>query len=106
MDLMNIKLCDGDICLRPITIDDKEDIYREFTDEITRYMTPMPAATIDGVVGFINGSLEKMKQGSNIQLVLKDSTTHEFLGCVGLHHVDCSTPEFGIWLKKGAHGHS
>ena len=30
--------------------------------------------------------------------------TGEFLGCIGLHHIDQNDPEVGIWIKKSAHG--
>ena len=105
MDLMKIVLEDGDLRLRPIRINDKDDIFREFTTEITRYMTPMPSENIDGVINFINGAIKRIMEGSNIQLVLENAQTNEFYGCFGLHHVDRTTPEFGLWLKKGAHGH-
>lgn len=39
-----------------------------------------------------------------MQLVIMDKASGEFLGCVGLHHIDKKDPEFGIWLKKEAHG--
>lgn len=105
MDLLKINLVSKGLRLRAIKLSDKEDIFCEFTKEITKYMFPMPSESIDGVVSFIKGSLKRMSEGSNIQLVLEDSTSHEFYGCVGLHNMDNKTPEFGIWLKKGIHGH-
>ena len=30
--------------------------------------------------------------------------TLEFLGLVGIHSLDTKFPEYGIWLKKSAHG--
>jgi RimJ/RimL family protein N-acetyltransferase len=45
-----------------------------------------------------------MKEGTNLQLVIKHKDTKEYLGNVGLHHLDQKNPELGIWIKKEAHG--
>lgn len=82
----------------------REDIFREFTKEITVYMFPQPTGDIADINAFIEESLAEMKAGSNLQLVALDKQTKEFLGCMGLHHIDTKTPEMGIWLKKSAHG--
>ena len=93
--------------VRLVTISGKfeEDIFSEFTSDITRYMFPKPADDIAETRAFIADSLQGMKAGKNIQLViLKDDG--EFLGCCGLHGgSDVSKPELGIWLKQDAHGH-
>jgi [ribosomal protein S5]-alanine N-acetyltransferase len=36
--------------------------------------------------------------------VILKKENNEFLGCVGAHHIDTKTPEFGIWIKKSTHG--
>lgn len=42
--------------------------------------------------------------GNNLQLVIL-KPSGEFLGCCGLHgQANPKIPEFGIWLKKDAHG--
>lgn len=104
MDLTKIKIVKDDIHLRPISIDDKDDIYNEFTEEIVAYMYPPVPKDIDETIDFIESSIATMDAGLNIQLSIVDNNTDEFLGCVGLHRIDNDIPEFGIWVKKGAHG--
>lgn len=104
MDLMKIEIIEDNLKLRTISFEDKEDIYREFTDEITKYMYPSTPKDISDTIDFIDSSLATVKAGLNIQLVLEDSKTGEFFGCVGLNRIDKDTPEFGIWLKKAVHG--
>ncbi|MBN2879773.1 MAG: GNAT family N-acetyltransferase [Clostridia bacterium] len=104
MDLSKIEITQGNIRLRPINIDDKDDIFREFTDEIVKYMYPPVPKDIDETIDFIESSIAAMEAGFNVQMTIEDSGTGEFLGCAGLHRIDLEIPEFGIWLKKGAHG--
>lgn len=93
------------LSLKTITLDYKEDIFREFTPEITVYMKPKPAETIEEIIDFIESSMKSNEGGSNFQIVIIDKNTGEFLGAGGLHHIDTKTPELGIWIKKTAHGH-
>lgn len=83
-----------------------EDIFSEFTSDITRHMFPKPAEDIAETRAFIANSLQDMKAGDNVQLVILRRDDGEFLGCCGLHgRGDVTKPELGIWLKRGAHGH-
>lgn len=76
----------------------------ELTDEITRYMSIYPPKTIDEEIAYITDSLERMKKGTDLSLVILDKTTNEYLGGAGIRGVDTKTPELGIWVKKSAHG--
>ena len=93
------------LSLKPISMDYKQQIYEEFTPEITTYTYPAPAKKIEDTEKFIEGSMKENEEGSNFQIVVIDKKTEEFLGCAGLHNIDTETPELGIWLKKSAHGH-
>ena len=82
-----------------------EDIFTEFSSDVTTYMFPKPADSIGETRAFIRSSLAAFGEGDDFQLVILDKTTGEFLGCCGLHgRDDAKNPEIGIWLKKSAHG--
>lgn len=104
MELKNIEIVKDNIKLRPITIDDRHDIFAEFTKEIVAYMYPPVPKDIEETIDFIESSIATIEAGLNIQLCIVDNSTDEFLGCIGLHRIDNAIPEFGIWLKKSAHG--
>jgi len=113
MEKPNIKLEQGllkeriesdRLLLLPISMQYKDDIFREFTSEITTFMYPAPAKDISEIETFIENSLKGLAEGSNLQLVITKKDTQEFLGCAGLHHIDGKTPEMGVWIKKSAHG--
>lgn len=83
------------------------DIFAEFRGDITTYMFPEPAESIEETEAFIQASLEAFGEANNLQLVILDKTTGEFLGCCGLHgRDDVKNPEIGIWLKRSAHGNA
>ncbi|MFW6038336.1 MAG: GNAT family N-acetyltransferase [Candidatus Saliniplasma sp.] len=104
MNTSNISIETEDLFLRSITMEYKEQIFEEFTPEITTYMYPKSPEKIEGVIKFIKKAKKENEEGSNFQTVVLDKETEEFLGCAGLHHIDEPTPELGIWLKKSAHG--
>jgi len=104
LDLFQIKIKTPRLTLVPISKSDAQSILKEFTEEITTYMYPKPPESIEDVLDFIHYSIETMKVGNNVQLVITNKRNGEFLGCIGLHHIDQKNPELGIWLKKSAHG--
>lgn len=89
----------------PITLDYAKRIFSLFSSDITTYMYPQSANDISETIQFINSSIKSMEDGTNLQLVILNSDTDEFLGCSGLHETVSGTPELGIWLKKFAHGY-
>lgn len=93
--------------LRLVAISDEfeQDIFQEFTSEITLYMFPSPAEDIEETRSFIVESRRSMQAGNNLQFAILSKKKGEFLGCCGLHgEGKVRTPELGIWLKKSAHG--
>jgi RimJ/RimL family protein N-acetyltransferase len=95
----------GRVLLRPISERDTWQIFENFTSEVTRYMVPQPSERVEDTIQFIRHSLEGMERGENLQLVIVDKASGEFLGCCGLHGKGTPrTPELGIWLKVAAHG--
>lgn len=104
-DLMSLHIAGERIALRTIAQTDAQLIFQEFTATITRYMIPKVPDSIEETRAFISSSLASLEQRDNLQLVILDKETGEFLGCCGLHgRGDVKNPELGIWLKASAHG--
>ncbi|MCL4398174.1 GNAT family N-acetyltransferase [Patescibacteria group bacterium] len=101
---MNISIETGRLVLAPISREYAPVIFKEFTPEITTFMYPKPAEKIEDTYQFIDGAMEKDSRDEQLQMVILDKTTREFLGCAGLHEIKTRTPELGIWLKKSVHG--
>jgi RimJ/RimL family protein N-acetyltransferase len=105
LDLFTLEITSERLRLVSVAAHYEQDIFREFTSDITTYMFPKPAEDISETRAFIEESLIAMKAGCNLQLVILKNDSGEFLGCCGLHGCkNPNIPEFGIWLKKGAHG--
>ena len=58
------------LLLVPISMQYKDEIFREFSEEITTFMHPAPAKDIFETEGFIEDSLRGLSEGNNLQLVI------------------------------------
>lgn len=103
-DLVQFRLETERLLLIPITMDYAENIFDEFTDEITQYMYPQTPRRIQETESFIREAQIGLYRESDLQLVILNKETGEFMGCAGLHNLDSRYPELGIWLKISAHG--
>jgi [ribosomal protein S5]-alanine N-acetyltransferase len=104
MKLFLLEIFTNRLLLQPVSMKYKENIFREFTEEITTYMHPRPPQSISETELFINESLLKIQNGDELILVILKKDSQEFLGCSGIHEINTKYPEVGIWLKKSAHG--
>ena len=104
MELLNVEIVTNRLSLKPISMNYKEDIFLEFTEEIATYMYPRSAKDSSETESFINDSVVGLKNRENLQLVILKKDSQEFLGCAGLHNINRKVPEIGIWLKQSAHG--
>ena len=103
MNLFEIIIETDRLLLKPISFNFAEDIFNEFTWEITEYMYPKPAEKIEDTKKFIENSLVKLKNGIDLQMVVVNKMNSEFIGCIGLHNINTLEPELGIWIKKSSH---
>ncbi|MBI2436838.1 MAG: GNAT family N-acetyltransferase [Candidatus Magasanikbacteria bacterium] len=104
MNLLETKIETERLLLIPVSLEYKEDMFREFTSEITQFMFPKPAQKVEDAEIFIDGALEKMIAGKDLVCMVLKKNDREYLGNAGLHHIDTTKPELGIWIKKSAHG--
>jgi RimJ/RimL family protein N-acetyltransferase len=49
--------------------------------------------------------LPMMVAGIAVHSVVRLASSREFLGVAGMHHIDASEPEVGIWIKEAMHGY-
>ena len=102
--LLNIEIEWDRLLLKSISLAYKKPIFENFTEEITTYMYPRPAKNTGEAATFIKNSFEGKKNEHELILVILKKDSQEFLGCAGIHRINSNHPEFGIWLKKTAHG--
>ena len=104
MNLLSVEILTNRLRLKPISMAYKEEIFSEFTEEITTYVRSRPPQHIAEIEAFIENAIVDLEKGSDLILAILKKDSQEFLGCAGLHGMLGKTPEFGIWLKKTAHG--
>lgn len=105
IDFTTLSLESDRLRLQSISLDYKQDIFLEFTTEITEYMFPKPAETIQETDRFIRNAIQQCKRGTDLTFVILKRENLEFLGVCGIHRIHTDTPEIGIWTKKLAHGY-
>ncbi len=96
-------LClNGDrIRLRSINETYASEMREEFTEEITRYMFPKPAESIEEVLAFISTSRKGMEDCRELVFAVLEKENEEFLGCCGLHgKEDPRKPELARTIHK------
>jgi len=105
IELTSLRIVGDRVVLNSICNRYSKEIFKEFTPEITKYMGPKPAEAIEETLSFIAESLEGMRAGNDLNLVVTKKDNGEFLGCCGLHGRGTTrTPELGIWIKRTVHG--
>ncbi|BAZ86550.1 GNAT family N-acetyltransferase [Dolichospermum compactum] len=105
MELMLFEISTQRLLLKPISMDYKADIFREFTEEVTTYLYSEPSKKLQNTENFINQSLLKIAKGEELVIVILKKDSQEFLGCSGIHKINSKYPRYGIWLKKSAYKH-
>ncbi|MBU1557521.1 GNAT family N-acetyltransferase [Patescibacteria group bacterium] len=105
MDLSKITIQTERLLLVPISSKFRKVIFKELTKEITKYMFPQPTGNIKDTDNFLKNSVDKIRKGEDLIFAITNPKNGEFLGCIGLHHLNQKSPELGIWLKKDAHGY-
>jgi len=103
--LGNIVIDASRVRLKAITHEYTQEIFQNFTPEITKYMMPAPAREIAETECFVESALSGFESGDELHFVICLRVDGEFLGVCGLHErAQPMEPEIGIWLKKAAHG--
>ncbi len=101
---LDVKITTKHLLLVPVSLDYAEEIFREFTPEITTFIYPKPATKIEDSINFITTAIQERQAGTDLNVAILSNQTGEYLGGAGLHKIHTDTPELGIWIKKTAHG--
>jgi RimJ/RimL family protein N-acetyltransferase len=103
-DLTSIKLFANRLALRAFTPADAPEIFAAVSPTITRFMAWDPSPSLAAFAEVWRQWLPRMTAGTDLSLVIRLTSTDEFVGVAGIHHIGSAEPEVGIWLKETAHG--
>lgn len=99
-----IELTTKRLKLVPMDLKYLKEIYEAYTPELTRYMYPKPFSKIEEAKEFIDQSIQKNNQSTDMIFVATKKNDGEFIGCMGIHQILTRTPKMGLWIKKAAFG--
>lgn len=100
MDTSKLILETQRLYLKPVCNTYREEIFKEFTKEITTYMDVDSSEDIKEIDRFIQISIKEMKWWEGYQAIIVNKNNHEFVWGAGLHHINSPTPSIGIRLKS------
>ena len=99
----DIKIKTKRLILKPVEDLYIDDITKNFTAEITRYMPFNPKGNRNDILNFVSESKKSLLENTDLVMIVIDHN-EEFMGCCGIHNINEESVELGLWLKKGAHG--
>lgn len=103
--LKNVLLESDRLILKPISLEYKEEIFREFNSEVTKFTYSKSAETIQETENFIHRAIRSQEEESGLLLVILNKNDLSFLGVCGVYKLKTRTAGFGIWIKKSAWGY-
>ncbi|MDR2061135.1 MAG: GNAT family N-acetyltransferase, partial [Acinetobacter sp.] len=81
-------------------LDDLADIYPCVTKTLTRYMSWEPASSFAEQEKIGQQWLEKEANNTDRHFVLHHKQDQRFIGLIGVHRMQTSTPELGLWIRE------
>jgi RimJ/RimL family protein N-acetyltransferase len=102
-DLSKVTIRSGRLILKPVSLDYDDMIFREYNDNVTKYLQHGPNESLKCVNDFLLNEMTLAREGKQLTTAVI-SKNGEFLGLAGLKESHTKTPEFGLWLKETAQG--
>ncbi|ENX35415.1 hypothetical protein F889_01084 [Acinetobacter colistiniresistens] len=84
-------------------MDDLVDIYPCVTTTLTRYMAWEPAQNFATQEKIGQQWLIAETNHTDRHFVLRDKEDQRFIGLIGVHRMQSSTPELGLWIREDCH---
>jgi RimJ/RimL family protein N-acetyltransferase len=103
-DLEDIELASARLTLRSFTATDAGEAFAAVTPGLTRFLGWDPSPSLAAFAEVWKEWLPAMAAGTDLMPAIRLKATGEFLGMAGLHGIDRSETEVGIWIKAAAHG--
>ncbi len=103
-DILHMEINTDRLKLLPINHKFEEDIFNNFTPQVTTYMTPTPAKNIQETRDIISKFLKDWANQTDYVFAITLKDTDEFIGLTGIHALKSNRPTLGIWTKTSSHG--
>ena len=104
-DLPQTLIRSAHLTLRAFTAADAAESFAEANARIATYMSWNPSASETEYKAIWLRLISHMKVGKELSLVIRLTSTNEFIGRAGLHPADGTSLETGVWINESAQGH-
>lgn len=105
-DLSRTCIRSARLTLKAFTSADAAESFAEANARIARYMSWNPSTSEAEYEAIWQRLLKDMKMGRDLSLlVIRLTSTNEFIGVAGLHPADGALLETGVWIKESAQRH-
>ncbi len=99
-----IEIKSARLLLAPFSAKDADEAFGCITPALTRFMAWEPPATRRDFDRVWQSWLPAIRNGSDLTFAVRMSASGQFLGLVGLHRAQTTTPELGVWIREDCHG--
>jgi polyribonucleotide nucleotidyltransferase/predicted acetyltransferase len=104
-DLSNVVIETERLRLRPIRMEDAQDIYDNYNSNVTKYLSTQPHGNIEEVRNSIEKSIYQNKIGKNLEMIIEDKNDNSFVGFIKTAANDSKkTRIVGYWFKEESQG--
>jgi RimJ/RimL family protein N-acetyltransferase len=104
-DLSRTLIRSARLTLRAFRAADAAETFAEANARIAKYMSRNPPASEQEFAILWRGHIAAMKARKEFHLVIRLTSTNEFIGRMGLHRAPDTLLETGIWIKESAQRH-
>lgn len=101
-DLSQTCITSARLTLKAFTSADAAESFAEANARVARYMSWNPSTSEAEYEAIWQRLLKDMKRGRDLSLVIRLTSTNEFIGMAGLHPADGALLETGVWIKESA----
>ena len=100
MNLLNIVIETERLRLKTISYDYIDEINMEYIPNVTKKLRRKSIINTDNSKKMIEESLERIRNGTILKMVILNKDLDEFIGLISLHEINTLEPFVEVWIKK------
>jgi len=102
MNLLNIVIETERLRLKTISYDYIDEINMEYIPNVTKKLRRKSIINTDNSKKMIEESLERIRNGTILKMVIINKDLNEFIGLISLHEINTLEPFVEVWIKKAS----
>jgi polyribonucleotide nucleotidyltransferase len=100
-DLSDVVIETERLRLRPIRMEDAQNIFENYNSNVTKYLISQPFNNLESVNEFILKTSEDVRKGKSLQMVITNKSDDDFLGLIGTNETESKKGRtLSFWIKE------